>query len=90
MNSPKNHQLIALLRSEWELLMTSMLTLQLSVNKCKLIGQKNSYSFEELESFDSLTSKFSRTSDIFTQKVMRTIWMLMHEGFVPFISYNFV
>ena len=44
------------------------------------------YNFEELESFDSLTSKFNRTSDIFTQKVLRTTWMLLHEPFAPYID----
>ncbi len=78
MNSEKDQVLAELLKSELELLRASVVTLQLSVAKCKLIGQKENYSFEELESFDSLTSKFSRTSDIFTQKVLRTVWMLMH------------
>ncbi len=39
-----------------------------------------------MESFDSLTSKFGRTSDLYTQKVLRTIWMLLHEPFFPFID----
>jgi len=54
--------------------------------KCKTIGIKENCTFEELESFDSLTSKFNRTSDIFTQKVLRSVWMLLHEPFVPFID----
>ncbi len=61
---------IALLKSEWDLLQQSVATLKLSVLKCQTIGIKEFYSFEELESFDSLTSKFNRTSDIFTQKVI--------------------
>ena len=60
--------------------------MQLSVRKCKSIGIKENYTFEELESFDSLTSKFSRTSDIFTQKVLRSVWMHLHEPYVPFID----
>ena len=78
--------LIKLLQSEWELLQASVNTLQLSVLKCREIGNKGSYTFEELESFDSLTSKFNRTSDIFTQKVIRSVWMLLHEPFAPFID----
>jgi hypothetical protein len=58
----------------------------LSVEKCRKIGVKQEYSFEEQESFDSLTSKFSRTSDLFTLKVIRTTWLLLHESFVPFID----
>lgn len=86
MNKKKDQLLIDLLQEEWDLLQAAVNTLQLSILKCKSIGKKENYSFEELESFDSLTSKFNRTSDIFTQKVLRTIWMLLHEPFVPFID----
>jgi hypothetical protein len=84
---PESKQaLIDLLKIEWELLQASAGSLVLSVKKCQAIGLKASYTFEELESFDSLTSKFNRTSDIFTQKVLRSVWMLLHEPFVPFID----
>lgn len=86
MKPDKDKIIIDLVQSEWELLQASVITLMLSVSKCEKIGIKKSYTFEELESFDSLTSKFSRTSDIFTQKVLRTAWMLLHESFVPFID----
>jgi hypothetical protein len=78
--------LINLLKSEWEVLQAAVNTLQLSVSKCQDIGIKERYTFEELESFDSLTSKFNSTSDIFTQKVIRSVWMLLHEPFAPFID----
>ena len=77
---------LELLREELTLLSKAVETLKLSVAKCKKIGIKSDYTFEEEESFDSLTSKFGRTSDLFTQKVLRTIWMLLHEPFVPFID----
>jgi len=86
MSIEKNQGLTDLLQNEWDLLQAAVITLQLSIIKCQAIGQKDSYSFEELESFDSLTSKFNRTSDIFTQKVLRTVWMLLHEPFIPFID----
>ena len=79
-------QLIELLTNEWQLLSTSVKTLQLSIEKCKEIGIKKDYSFTEQESLDSLTSKFNRSSDIYIQKVLRTSWMIMHEGFAPFID----
>jgi len=82
----KDQIIIELFQAEWELLKAAVTTLNLSVRKCKSIGIKVSYTFEELESFDSLTSKFNRTSDIFTQKVLRSIWLLLHESFVPFID----
>ena len=86
MTADQNQVIINLLHSEWELLQAAVRTLKLSVLKCQSIGIKESYSFEELESFDSLTSKFNRTSDIFTQKVLRSVWMLLHEPFAPFID----
>ena len=86
MTADQNEMIINLLRSEWELLQAAVSTLKLSVYKCNVIGIKESYSFEELESFDSLTSKFNRTSDIFTQKVLRSVWILLHEPFAPFID----
>lgn len=86
MKTDRQQALTSLLQSEWELLHAAIDTLQLSVQKCKSIGIKENYTFEELESFDSLTSKFNRTSDIFTQKVLRSAWMLLHEPFVPFID----
>jgi hypothetical protein len=75
-----------LLQAEWQLLEASVNTLLQSVKKCQSIGIKPEYTFEEQESFDSLTSKFNRTSDLFTQKIIRTIWMLLHEPFAPFID----
>ncbi len=78
--------LLKLLQTEWQLLDASVETLLHSVEKCKFIGIKSEYSFEEQESFDSLTSKFNRTSDLFTQKILRTIWILLHEPFAPFID----
>lgn len=82
----KEKLILEVLQSEWELLQASVATLQLSIQKCQIIGMKENYIFEELESFDSLTSKFKRTSDIFTQKVLRSVWLLLHEPFVPFID----
>lgn len=77
-----------LLSEELDLLEKAVDTLILSMDKCKMIlSKEGDYSFENLESFDSLTSKFGRTSDILTQKVLRTIWMLLHEPFVPFIDF---
>ena len=75
-----------LLAEELYLLDKSVETLKLSVIKCEKLVGKYDLSFEEMESLDSLTSKFSRTSDLYTQKVLRTIWMLLHEPFVPFID----
>lgn len=77
---------IQLLNEEVQLLDRSIQTLERSIDKCKPMLGKDDPSFEEMESFDSLTSKFGRSSDLYTQKVLRTIWILLHEPFVPFID----
>ncbi len=79
-----NH--IKLLARNWQLLQNSLDTLKKSVEKAKAIGEKDEYTFEEMETFDSLTSKFSRTSDIFLQKIIRTVWELLHEDKMPLID----
>lgn len=86
MKNDNDQLLIKLLQTEWHLLQASLETLLQSVEKCQAIGVKPEYTFEEQESFDSLTSKFNRTSDLFTQKIIRTTWMLLHEPFAPFID----
>lgn len=60
--------------------------MRLSVEKAHSIGKKPDYSFEEMETFDSLAAKFGRAADIFTQKVLRSIWILLHENHLPFID----
>ena len=82
MNSEKN---IRLLSEEFQLLKKSLLHLQGSVKKCSKIGLKEVYSFEEMESFDSLTGRFARSADIYIQKVLRTIFILLREE-VPFLA----
>jgi hypothetical protein len=56
MTKEKEQALLSLIQSEWDSLIAALTTLQLSVEKCKSIGIKAQYSFEELESFDSLSS----------------------------------
>jgi hypothetical protein len=75
-----------LLTENLSILDASQSTLVRSFEKCKKIGIKQSYSFEELESFDSLTSKYARTSDIFTQKVLITLFKLVREDAVTFLD----
>jgi len=60
--------------------------LQQSREKTQVYLNKTDLNFEELESIDSLTSKFGRTSDIYVQKVLRTVWSLLREDTVPLID----
>ncbi len=45
--------------------------LQYSYEKCCRIGVKIGFTYEELESFEALTSRFARLSDIIIQKILR-------------------
>jgi hypothetical protein len=83
----KANNTLELLQQNWQLLSQSVETLELSVDKCSKIKTGATFSFEEQESIDSLTSKFSRTSDIFTQKVLRGVWAMLHEPYEPFIDF---
>ena len=81
---PKELQILLL--THWDLLQRSLMSLQQSMDKTHQLLQQSEFSFEELESIDSLTSKFSRASDIYLQKVLRSIWMLLREDTVPLID----
>ena len=80
------NELQILLLTHWDVLQRSLKSLQQSRDKTHQLLQQSEFSFEELESIDSLTSKFSRTSDIYLQKVLRSIWMLLREDTVPLID----
>jgi len=83
---PEEQDLKKLLNDYWQLLGKSRASLQMSVKKAAAVTKKDNYSFEEMETFDSLTSKFCRNSDIFLQKIIRTIWLLLHEDSMPLID----
>lgn len=47
--------------------------LSLSYEKCKFITVQPGLSNEQLESFEALTARFARLSDLFIQKTLRTL-----------------
>ena len=57
----------------------SLEALRYSYSKCSAIIEKAEYNNNEQESFEALTSRFARTSDIFTQKVLKTLFSLIQE-----------
>ena len=60
--------------------------LKYSLQQCRKIGIKTDYSLEELDRFESLTSIFARTSDIYTQKIMKGIILILREELGTFID----
>ena len=79
-------ELKKLLDDELALLLKSVEVLNYSLNKCHSIGLKNSYSMEELIQFESLSGRFARTSDILTQKILKTLFMVIQEDARFFID----
>jgi len=79
-------QLQNLLRSELDSLERAAASLQRSMAKCSRLTPSPRQSFEEEESFDALTSKFARCSDILTQKVLKTLVFLLREEAPTFVD----
>jgi hypothetical protein len=57
-----------------------------SIDKCRTFDLHVAIPFEAEESFDALTSKFSRVSDIFTQKLLKSFVMLTREDAPTFLD----
>ncbi len=61
------------------LLEKSLSVLEESYNRCKKIGFKDSYSSEELVEFEALTSRFARSVDILTSRLIRSLLRYLRE-----------
>ena len=57
----------------------ALLALEYSRRKCEKIGKKANYDLDEQESFEALTARFSRASDILTQKALKTLFAILQE-----------
>ena len=78
--SKKRALLLAQLSEDLVLLEKSAAALSYSYDKCYSIGEKEEYDLEEQESFEALASRFARTADILTQKVFKTLFILLQEN----------
>ena len=75
-----------LLDLNWNLLQQALPSFERSLVKCRNHDFSVPISFETEESLDSLSSKFSRLSDIYTQKVLKTIIFLVREDAPTFLD----
>ena len=64
----------------------SMKVLEYSLKKAKKIGNKKEYVIEELDVYEALTSRYARTADILTQKIIKNLFMIMQEDAKTFID----
>ena len=76
MNQTDLHELLN--RTD-EYLLESKKWLEHSYSVCSGIGMKNTYTLEEMEAFEALSSRFARASDILIQQMLRTINMIELE-----------
>ncbi len=76
----------ALLGQELEAMARAASSLEKSLVKCSQLTPSPRQSFEEEESFDALTSKFARCADILTQKILKTLVLLLREDAPTFID----
>lgn len=74
------------LKQNIKLINDSLINFKMSIEKCKKIDLSKELTFEEQESFDSLTSKFARISDIYTQKILKSICIVYRENCKTFID----
>ena len=52
----------------------------------KLWKTKNKFDFEELNQFEALCSRFARLSDIYTQKLLKPVFILLKEDVTLFLD----
>ena len=76
----------SLLNLNWNLLKQALPSFERSLVKCRDIDFSPPISFESEESLDALSSKFSRVSDIYTQKVIKTLLFLLREDAPTFLD----
>ena len=76
----------SVLRANREVLDQAVLSFSKSLEKCRSLNLAGPRSFEVEESLDALTSKFARVSDIFTQKVLKSLVLLTREDAPTFVD----
>ena len=79
-------KLLRLLRSDLESIRLAASSLDKSLAKCAKLTPAPCQSSEDEETFDALTSRFARTADILTQKVLKTVILLLREDAPTFID----
>ena len=81
MNRREKDDLLRLqLHKNLEILQKTKAVLDISFEKCKPISLTKELSEKNLESFEALTARFARYIDIASQKVLKTIFLLLREN----------
>ncbi len=78
--------MIAALKQDIESIGKAVSILSYSLKKCTTISIKETYTIDELDAFENLTSRFARTSDMYTQKIMKGITLILREDAGTFLD----
>ncbi len=54
--------------------------------KCDRVGLKPEYTLDELDHFEALSGRFARTADLYTQKLLKSLFMVLGEDAVSFLD----
>ena len=81
MNSEANRRRLqrAVLEEHVRLMEQSAAALRHSLTKCVPLGLKGEYTLDELDHFEALSARFARTSDLYTQKLLKSLFMVLGE-----------
>ena len=81
-----SENLQSLFKENWNLLLQALPSFERSLPKCRQFDFSSPISFEIEENMDALSSKFAKFSDIYTQKVLKTLLFLLRENAPAFID----
>ena len=57
-----------------------------SIAKCAVIGLKAEYTLDELDHFEVLSARFARAADLYTQKLLKSLLMVLGEDAISFLD----
>lgn len=84
--NPTQKRLHQQLKEHLASLDASLEALEYSQKKCEGLNPKKAKTPEDQEVWEALTARFARTSDIFTQKVCKTLFLILQENILTFLD----
>jgi hypothetical protein len=82
----RKQHLIEQFEQNFQQLELSLESLEYSYNKCQSFDLQKKLSPEQLEALEALTARFARSADILTQKVFKSLFLLLQEEQATFLD----
>jgi uncharacterized protein YutE (UPF0331/DUF86 family) len=88
MTTEDNRRLLqrAALQEHLALVEQSADALRHSLAKCAPLEIKAEYTLDELDHFEALSARFARGADLYTQKLLKSLFMVLGEDAVSFLD----